>query len=393
MPETVSIREPLFTPKFIGLWVYAFVTFFSAFQLLPTIPLHILEIGGSKAQAGWFLAVYTYASAFAAPLMGNLADHLGRRRTLITASILFIAFSIAYGLINYLPLLLIVGAIHGAIWSGILSSSSAIMAGIIPESRRVQGWAYWGLAGNGAISLAPAVGLWVFHHGGWRTVCFEMAGLSVLMTIGALLIRMRDKRPTFADVRLHDAWDWNVIGVTFSLTMIAIGYGGITSYAVILSKERSISPEGLYLSTFAAAVVLVRIATGHLGDRYGAKAILVPSLSLVPIALAILAFAQNRWELMTSAILFGFGFGAAWPAFAAFILANSDPARRARTFGSMVWAFDTGIGTGSLALGSLSQHYDFRIAFLFATAVACFSIPLFIAGSRRLTSRVLPSGA
>ena len=72
-------RDPLFTPRFAMLWVYAFVTFFSAFQLLPAIPFRILDLGGSKGQAGWFLCVYTYASAFAAPLMGSLADRVTSR--------------------------------------------------------------------------------------------------------------------------------------------------------------------------------------------------------------------------------------------------------------------------------------------------------------------------
>src|SRR5262249_20251481 len=36
-PEPRRPQEPLFTPAFAGLWVYAFVTFFSAFQLPPAI--------------------------------------------------------------------------------------------------------------------------------------------------------------------------------------------------------------------------------------------------------------------------------------------------------------------------------------------------------------------
>src|SRR5260221_2337753 len=135
MPPLPPPREPLFTPRFLLLWCYAFVTFFSAFQLLPTFPLRILELGGSQAQAGWFLSVYTFSSAFSAPVMGSIADRIGRRRMLITASILFIAFSLLYGYVTHLPLLLLVGAIHGALWSGILSSSSAIMSEFIPESR------------------------------------------------------------------------------------------------------------------------------------------------------------------------------------------------------------------------------------------------------------------
>src|SRR5258708_23615141 len=100
-------RDPLFTPRFAWLWAFAFVTFFSAFQLLPAIPFRILDLGGNKAEAGWFLAVYTFSSAFAAPIMGTVADHVGRRRFLITASLLFIVFSVAYGVIPNLPLLLV----------------------------------------------------------------------------------------------------------------------------------------------------------------------------------------------------------------------------------------------------------------------------------------------
>src|SRR3954464_10028623 len=117
-------REPLFTPRFAALWLYAFVTFFSAFQLLPGIPFRIIALGGSTAAAGWFLSAYTFASAFSAPLMGTIADHVGRRRMLVVASLAFCGFSIAYGLITNIVVLLLVGIVHGALWSGILSSSS-----------------------------------------------------------------------------------------------------------------------------------------------------------------------------------------------------------------------------------------------------------------------------
>ena len=60
--------------------------------------------------------------------------------------------------------------------------------------------------------------------------------------------------------------------------------------------------------------------------------------------------------------------------------------RRGATFGSIVWAFDTGIGTGSLVLGWMAEHFGFRDAFLVGAAVSLGSIPIFIA-----TSRLLPN--
>src|ERR1043166_2434131 len=87
----MAAPERLLPPRFAALWLYAFVTFFSAFQLLPAIPFRILDLGGSTAAAGWFLSAYTFASAFSAPLMGTIADRVGRRRLLLVASLAFCA--------------------------------------------------------------------------------------------------------------------------------------------------------------------------------------------------------------------------------------------------------------------------------------------------------------
>ena len=376
-------RDPLFTPRFAMLWVYAFVTFFSAFQLLPAIPFRILDLGGSKAEAGWFLSVYTFASAFSAPVMGSLADHFGRRRFLITASILFVVFSIAYGVVRHLPLLFLIGTIHGAVWSGLMASASALMSEYIPESRRTQGMAYWGLASSSAIAIAPAVGLWIYHFG-WTTLCIELSIVSVLMVLGALVLRSDEKGPVTRRLVVSDAWDWRVIAATLSLTVASFGYGGMTSYAAIIAIERHIQPIAIYLTTYAIALVLFRICFSHLGDRIGPKRMLYPGLVVVPIAFAWLGIAQTRWEMIASATLFGIGWGAAYPAFVTIILGNTDPSRRARTFGSIVWAFDTGIGLGSFGIGAIGQHFGLANAFLAAAALSCLSIPIFALTSRRL---------
>src|ERR1051325_7121547 len=220
MPAPAPAREPLLTPRFAMLWTYAFITFFSAFQLFPAMPLRIRELGGSLSQAGLFLMVYTFASAFAAPIMGTVADHVGRKRMLIIASVLFIAFSILYGLIHNLAWLLAVGVIHGSLWSGILASASAIMSEFIPESRRAQGLAWWGLSSTTAITIAPVVGLWVFDHSGWIVLCVELAVLSTVMAAWAMLLPANDTPAPGARLALHDAWDWGVVKTTLSFSVL-----------------------------------------------------------------------------------------------------------------------------------------------------------------------------
>ena len=378
-------REPLFTPKFISLWLFQFGTFFSAFQLFPVIPLRIIDLGGSKAAAGLFLAVYTFASAFAAPVMGTVADHVGRRRMLVIASVLFVFFSLAYGLVPWLPAVLVIAVAHGAIWSSIMSSAGAVMTDFIPVSRRNEGLAYWGLAPTAAIAIAPAIGLYVNGHFGWFAVCAEIAVLSAIMAIWASRIeggQTSAQKQEFP--RVKELWDWRVVKATLALTVTAFGYGGVTSYVAIFSRERGIHPESLFFTVFAITIVVVRVVMSPLGDRYGHKVLLYPAFVAMPIAFALLAAAQTRTQMIVSAILFGIGLGASFPAFMTFVVANTDERQRGRTFGSVIWAFDTGIGLGSIAIGAIGARHGLGFAFNIAAAIACLAIPIFIMASREL---------
>jgi len=379
------VSEPLFTRKFVSLWLFQFATFFSAFQLLPVIPLRIVDLGGGKGTAGLFLFVYTMASAFGAPVMGTVADHIGRRRVLIIGSLAFLVFSLLYGVVPWLPLLLFIGIVHGTLWSALLTSSGAIMTEFIPATRRTEGMAYWGLAPTAAMSVAPAVGLHV-HRFGWLTLCVEIAAISAITAVWASRLRGGDQRdPGAAFPKGIDFWDWRVVQATLSLAVVAFGYGGITSYVALLSRERGIHPESLFFTVFAVASVLVRVFTSRLGDRFGYKVLLYPAFVAMPLSFAILARAENRVEMAAAALLLGFGMGTSWPAFMTFVLANSEEERRARTFGSVILAFDMGIGIGSMLVGAIGERYGLARSFNVAAVLACLSIPIFLATSRRLT--------
>lgn len=379
-------REPLLTVRFLRLWSFGFFTFFTLFQLLPVMPFRIVDMGGTKAQAGLFLAIYTYACAFSAPVTGAIADHIGRKRLLVISSSAFVVFSFLYGVIESLPLLLGVAVIHGTAWSGILSSSGAIMTEIVPESRRTEGIAYWGLASTAAVAVAPLAGLSLYRVG-WKWLSLELTATSLLMVVLSLFVRAGLERSSKPFPRLLDLVDWRVTVTALSLFVIAFGYGGVTSYAAMVAVERGIEPPSLFFTVFAAAIFMSRILTGPLGDRIGPKRLFYPSVALIPPALGLLAVGESRMSMVVAAAVFGTGFGGAYPAFATWILARTDPSRRAATFGSIVWAFDTGIGTGSLTLGWIADHFGFAPAFATGAIVSLASIPIFIVTSRLLRDR------
>jgi len=381
-------QEPLLTAAFLRLCAFSFITFLAAFQLFPVVPFRILELGGSRATAGLFLAVYTWSSALSAPLTGAVADRIGRRRALILSGSAFVLFSLAYGLVTEIRWLFAIAAVHGVFWSALLSASGAMISDEIPLSRRTEGLGYYGMAPTAAMAVAPALGLAVYGLG-WRFLAAELVVLSLVIVALAFRVREKPESPVRSPVGggLGGLLNWRVTLTASCIFLIAYGYGGITSYVALLATERSIEPASLFFTVFALSVLAGRLFLVRHADRAGPLRLLVPSLLAVPPSLLLVSWSHDVWSLSLAAVLFGLGIGGAYPALLTWILARTDPARRAATFGSVLLAMDTGIGLGSLSMGRIAAATDLGTAFRIAAVVSLLSVPAFFASRRLLTWR------
>ena len=125
-------------------------------------------------------------------------------------------------------------------------------------------------------------------------------------------------------------------------------------------------------------ILLTRPLLGHLGDRLGYRTVFVPCLVLITCGLAVLAFGGSRTMLLTSAIIFGVGFGTAYPTYVGYVMKDVSAQRRGAAFGAVLAAFDTGIGTGSTSMGWLIQRHGFATAFAVAAGLAALALPYFL---------------
>jgi MFS family permease len=374
-------REPLFTPGFFVMCGFTFTVFLSAFMLLPTAPFRIEALGGSRGEAGLFLGFLTFASAISAPFTGALADRFSRRALLLLTSLVLAGFSAAYGASHSTRVLLGLVPVQGLFWSALLGASSAHVSDLIPTSRRAEGIGYWGFANISAIALAPALGLRLYGHG-WAAVCAAatLLNLGMAAIAWALPAAAASRPPSTQRSRV----EWRVLGLGFTLFLYCFGYGGITSFAAIYAKESGVTLRGVYFTAFGVAVIATRALLGPLADRVGHARVLVPCLGLTSVGLGLLACGGSLPWLLASAAVFGTGFGSAYVTFAAHVLHHVDATRRGAAFGSMLAAFDTGIGTGSIATGWIAERAGFPVAFATAAVLAALAAPYFLWASPRL---------
>jgi MFS family permease len=381
----------LFTPHFFVMCGFTFTVFLSAFQLLPTAPFHILDLGGSTFASGLFLGFLTYSSAFSAPLTGALADRYGRRRMLITSSLALAAFSICYAVIPNYRVVLALTIVHGIFWSGLLSASAAHMTGILPENRRAEGIGYWGLSTVAAMAVAPTLGLWIYKRG-WLWLCIVGALLNLVMAVIAWNLHeppVQERSAAAKPARSGRLLEWRVLFVSISLFLYSFGYGGITSFTALYADANGVTPKSIYLTALAIVILCTRPMAGRLGDRFGYKRVFIPCLILICLGLGLLAMGGTRLWMISSAVVFGVGFGTAYPVYVGYVMQGVDADRRGAAFGAILAAFDTGIGTGSTSMGWLIQHYGFAFAFGIAAAISALALPYFLAADRYVTYRRL----
>jgi len=355
---------------------FSFTVFLSAFQLLPTAPFHILDLGGSTFASGLFLGFLTYASAISAPVTGAYADRFGPRRVLIVSSLALFGFSVLYAVITSYVLLLALVIVHGVFWSGLLSASATYMTNMLPERRRAEGIGYWGLSTLAAIAVAPTVGFWVYSHG-WVWLCALAAALNLVMTLIASRLEEQPRLVTAA-ARAGGLLEWRVLIISVTLALYSFGYGGITSFTALYADANGVAPKGIYLTALAVVILITRPMLGRLGDRLGYKQMFVPCLVLIASGLGLLALGGSKTLMLLSAVVFGIGFGTAYPTYVGYVMKGVSASRRGAAFGAILAAFDTGIGTGSTSMGWLIGRYGFAPAFAVAAALAALALPYFL---------------
>ena len=233
---------------------FTFTVFLSAFQLLPTAPFRILELGGTTFASGLFLGFLTYASALSAPLTGAIADRIGRRRTLLIASVVILLCAIGYGTTASYRVMLALVVVHGVFWSGLLSASAAYLTSLLPEQPPRRGHQLLGpverrrrcrraadrLLDHGARRLAVDLHFVrrAQRHHGHRSPSAS---------------RSRRRRPRSSRCRSgRDApapiIEWRVLALSVTLFLYSFGYGAITSFSAMYADAIGVTPKSLYLT-------------------------------------------------------------------------------------------------------------------------------------------------
>ncbi|MBR5456038.1 MAG: MFS transporter [Bacteroidaceae bacterium] len=365
------MKEKLFTSSYILICLANFLTSFSFFLLVPTLPFYIVDkYKVDASMVGLLLSCYVVAVLCIRPFAGFVADFFQRKKVYVISYVLFaISFAVYLPIGESLLAFVLLRVFHGFAFGALNTTGNTLVIDIMPSSRRGEGLGYFGVTNNLAMAFGPMAGLFLISKYSYD-ILFITALLAALIGLTlAAGIKVKKRQPAATGGKLLSIDRFFLLeGIPASIAffMLAIPYGMTSSYIAIYAEQIGVvRGAGLFFTVQAAGLIVSRLVSGRLVDKGLITQTIVRGIFIAMLGVTgegllsfVAGYSLNLGYILyfLSAFLLGYGFGTIFPAFNTLFINMAPHSRRATANATYLTGWDVGIGAGMLLGGALSVN-------------------------------------
>jgi predicted MFS family arabinose efflux permease len=346
----------------------AFAVGTEGFMIAGILPRLAADLSVSPAAAGYLVTAFALAYAFASPVLTALTGKFNRRSVLVVA---MCAFAIGNILAYYAPSYwtLMAARIGLALAAGVYVPGAHALAGaLVPPNQQGRAIAIVSGGVSTAVALGVPLGSLIADRFGWRMSFGSVFLLATAASVGLLTglhKKIGEGLPTASlKERIGVAKRVPVLAALLVTFLWAAGtYGVYTYLAVYVQSVTSIPSRyvGAVLFVWGVAAVIGVAVGGAANDRFGARAVILPCLSLMTLvflSLSTIAHLVPRQytdiPLLTAVVVWGVAHWAFFPAQQVRLMGVAGlavaPIASSLNASFMYLGFSVGATEGSLAL-------------------------------------------
>jgi predicted MFS family arabinose efflux permease len=278
------------------------------------------------SQAGLVVTAFTAGYTLASPLIGGLADRLGRPIVLYAGTSIFIIFEAISAWAPSYPILIVGRAMTGIAAAAITPTVYTIIGDTIAYQARGRVMLIASVGFSVSTIAGVPLGLWLSNYWSWRGVLWALTAATVVaastLLIPLRVVNLQEWKPragsSSVGARLREALNdvrglapsWPVTVVSF-LAFAVIGL--VYTYLVVDLRHRFGWSNGSVIGLlflYGLANVAGNLALGRLGDRSGKeRAVRVGQITELAalIVLALALWQDARIMLVAALCVFAFG--------------------------------------------------------------------------------------
>jgi len=386
-------RERLLTPAFV-LASIAHLLHGLSFFLHLHLPGFLTKLGADETEIGVIFGATALTAILARPWIGRTMDLSGRQIIIRTGGVLTTVVCVLYLFVDRLgPLAYLARVGHGLGEAMLFSAFFAYASDIVPESRRIQGIALFGVSGLLPISLGGLLGDFILEVADYSTLFATSAVCSLLAFLMSLLLKdvakpsdQEPPRGLWAAVRQRD-----LLPLWFTGTVFATAITATMTFMKTFVLERGVGSVGMFFAAYTFAAIALRVLWGSLPERVGPKRVLIPAMGVTAIGFVVLAGAESATSIVVAGVLCGVGHGYTFPILLGLVVTRARRSERGAALAVFTALFDLGILVGSPLFGMLIEAAGYGAMFTSAAILVACGALVFALWDHRTAAGVTPA--
>jgi len=305
-------------------WVLVGASFIDTIGRTTMIPFFALYVTWrfdvGMTEAGLLFAIFSLAGFFGNMAGGALTDRFGRKVIILFGLIVSALSSLAMGLVDTIQGFYLLAALVGLLSDVAGPAHGAMVADMLPETKRAEGFGVLRVGANLAWIVGPTLGGLLAAQSYF--LIFLVDAVSSLITAAIVLRLIPETRPEMKEVAARESMGQTFRGYGTALTdrpfvafvvvsalMNLVYLQMYSTLSVFLRDVHGVTPRvyGMLMSMNALTVVLFQFWLTRRLRPYRPMALMAAGATLYMIGFGLYAFVTVLWLFALAMIIITFG--------------------------------------------------------------------------------------